>query len=161
MDGGSGNTPMKAPETVKTEPLSFSGLGKWSQVGEERVKVDRVETGLVSDVDSEERGGELSLIITIAVENLSKTRKLEYRRWDDGTLGREAKLADSFGNEYQSRLPNLTYPKGRPRATIYPGDPGVVDVLLFQKPVATVKEMTLTLPAQLGEGEHVFHLRRE
>jgi hypothetical protein len=103
-------------------------------------------------------------MLWVSVENLSKSRKVEYHRW----IASEGKLQDEHGNRYgnlssgpiragHSTGDNTDYTGIGP---IYPGEPPKVDVLCFEKPVSAATKLHLTLVgSRLGEhGDFKFEI---
>jgi hypothetical protein len=102
------------------------------------------------------------LVVTLIVENRSKTWKMPYTRWH-GILSRPrtAKLVDNLENDYKPFSRYDVIKGGVPEdRSVYPGET-MTEVLAFERPVLGAKEMALILPLAPigGEGEAVFRFK--
>ena len=153
-------TPAAPPPTRST--ASSGWKSDWSQVGDVRVRLERVSVErptMLSFTDKEYLGDNEELVVRVAVENLSKTEPLEYRRWEFGRLS--PKLSDNLGKTYMTRTFSTTKVKDGVKggmATIQPGGPALTDVLLFERPSDEATQLRLSLPPQkaVGDDAHEF-----
>jgi len=149
-------------ERATAQPTA--GLGEWRQVGDIRMRIDGATIGkprvkplfgrteYVADKDY--------LLIHFTVENLSKSKKLEYGRPRNGFGSHAAKLTDEHDNDYRTGPYEDDEVNGHTgRATIYPGDPPVQDVLCFQRPVDAATELRLTVAPYWLPGNEPFRFR--
>lgn len=101
------------------------------------------------------------LVIVVRIRNLSAAKKVTYRSWRMALMGDGgsscAGLTDDLGNNYQV----IWYP-GKP---VIDGDtkqatPGedVYDTIIFEKPIARARKLTLTLSAGHVDMEGEFRL---
>jgi hypothetical protein len=91
------------------------------------------------------------LIVTVSIKNLSDLKKLEYETWGAQMFSRSpATLEDDVGNSYK-RI-NFGFGSNvvghvERSESIYPGK-SVTDVLVFELPVAGVKDLRISLPTK-------------
>jgi hypothetical protein len=147
-----------------------AGLGEWSRVGDVRLRLDRVAVRKAPfrsiPRDAFVEGTEVELVVWFTVENLSATKKLDYLRWSEGFIGEKGvALADELGNDYRYREQGFgSYVEGGLRAgtaTINPGEPGLTDAALFQRPVSAATELRLSAVSPVvgrGPARHEFRI---
>ncbi|MFH0772616.1 MAG: hypothetical protein V1933_08365 [Candidatus Omnitrophota bacterium] len=123
-----------------------------------QIKVLKVGKALLKDIfgDSQESTDDL-LVITLDISNISTGKKINFSTWqgEDFNFGRDfASLTDDNSNVYK----RINFgPTSRPvggvdKESIYPGKV-VTDLLVFEKPVDTVKWLHLELPAENFGGD--------
>ncbi len=102
---------------------------------------------VVNATPSDDPSAEGRLLITVEVENLSESRKLDFSGWTRGGIARSIRLTDNFDNVYRAR------PVGRARVagqgeplSIYPGR-SRREVLAFEPPIKKVEFLRIELPA--------------
>lgn len=177
---GCGKTPTKSEPTGETPrvsrkqsesaesgkspaPANTGWSSEWSQVGDVRVRVDRiaVQKPMVLSASGKPYQDQFEhLVVWVTIENLSASEPLEFPRWEFGNAG--LKVTDEQGKSYDSRSFSTVHPKGGitdGKVTIAPGKTQK-DVLLFQPPDAGAGKLQLTLPARAGDGTalHEFQI---
>ncbi len=111
-----------------------------------RVMSVAVETTPMSSFN-EKFSKEPVLVVRLRIANMSEAKKIDYEGWGGETIGKErAILEDEHKNEYKRYSPGLSdRPAGQLiRESIRPGE-YVDDVLAFERPIAGVKRLLLTL----------------
>jgi len=88
------------------------------------------------------------LLLTVKLENLAESKKLEYESWGSrSSLIRRVRLTDNVRNTYRSKSFGRAELEGQVgAASIYPGET-VEDLLVFERPVETAEYLQLELPA--------------
>lgn len=150
----------KPGAAVQKVPSSTSvGPNEWSQVGDVRIRAVALTVGKPTVVEQGRESviGEDLTQIAIEVENVSKTKKLDYY-----PLGFDARLSDEHGNKYvQKRLFDY-HLKGAVDTvkTVHPGAPPFKDVLAFEPPVqaATVFHLSIDSPVRGEKGKFEFRI---
>lgn len=153
----SGNSEFGKPPA----PVNSGWSSEWSQIGDVRVRVDRVavQKPMVLSASGKPYQDQFEhLVVWVTIENLSDGEPLEFQRWEFGNVG--LKVTDEQGKSYDSRSFSTVHPEGGitdGKVTIPPGKTRK-DVLLFQPPQAGAGELRLMLPARTGDGTelHVF-----
>jgi len=141
------------------------GPGEWGQVGDTRVRVDKVAVKKPRlkfvTAAGEHEGAEEELHIWLTIENRSPTKKLEYLRWAEADfLDDRGQAVDEHGNAYRMYTrERMVEGLKQTTATINPGDPPIQDLVTFQKPVPAAKTLWLTLDAQAAGEKGKFHFR--
>jgi hypothetical protein len=123
------------------------------QVDDVRVRITSVAIGRVplEGLLDEERSAAAHLMVRLEIDNLSLTRKIDFRGFDP-TIPRlgYVQLTDNHHNVYRCVGFGAAKPQGQLKlASIYPGE-SVQDVLMFEVPVKAAAFLRLELP-----GEHV------
>lgn len=96
------------------------------------------------------------LIILVCIDNLSKTKKVEYGGWtkDTGTS-----LEDNFGNHYHRiSLQERLVDQITDVTSIHPGAV-LVDTLIFERPIDGIEFLRLELPASNFGGTGTLRLK--
>jgi len=156
------SSPRVAEETPEDEPWRNATSGA-IPAGDVAVEVQQVAVGPLGlgQASRSERQrsevGENVLFITLAIENVSPHRKLEYTSWSGAGGGSVTpELTDNFGNQYKWIRLRRSLPGVEQigRTSLYPGK-SIEDTLLFEAPVDTAKQLRLRLPlrAVAGQGE--------
>jgi hypothetical protein len=103
------------------------------------------------------------LLLHVRIENIGKTRKIDYTGWAQG-ISNAASLTDNFGNTYKRVTPEfgskITGPVAQVEATtsIYPGNQ-LDDLLVFEPPLKDAQYLRLVLPAPALGGTGNFHIQ--
>lgn len=145
---------------VEQEKEQFLGVGQWSTVGEDRIGVYAVSIGkprVVGGSSNEESDWDDSLLqVRFNVENLSKTKKLDYYTPSDSRV----KLIDEYGNDYRYRRFDYIYRlKDAARfTTLQPGAKAINDVMCFELPIDIAKVLFLTIDSPRERGKHRFRI---
>ena len=110
---------------------------------------------------------DVHLKIIVAITNTTEDKKLNYLTWHQephwGWWGDppryHATLEDDIGNTYKRILTSGVLVDGRNNdESIYPGQT-LTDLLVFERPVAAAKLLTLELPGANFGGEGLFQLK--
>jgi len=134
------------PPAVKKGTVSVRVA--WAKIGKAVLENEITEARSVSE--------DKLLSIFVGIVNLSEERKLNYRTWGADPLkfvGGSARVTDDLGNVYKRiHFGVMDVPVGRrDQESIYPGK-SILDVLIFELPVAKAKRLTLSLPlGNLGQ----------
>jgi len=146
------------PPTEKWAPVSAAVKQGGAEVRILEVSLGQVAIKESFSGDTGQSKDEL-LAVKIEIKNLTTTKKLEYRSWAgaDFSIGRDyATLEDTFDNVYKRITFGMDKPVGRLSAvSVYPGK-SVTDILVFEKPLNTVKALRLELPAKNVGGTGMF-----
>lgn len=138
------------------------GVGEWSRIGDARVKITKVsvqkvqyKAGLFND--SKFTSDEPLIMIWINIENLSKTKKMDYFR-RSGFSG--IKLIDEHDNSYGQRLDDEDIDGATQYKSLYPGDEAITDVMIFERPVDAAKQLQFSYPSLFigDKGNHEFRI---
>jgi hypothetical protein len=108
-------------------------------------RIDHVALeGMVEDARSNQR----LLAIRLTIENLSRTRKIDFHGFEPELAALEfALLTDNFHNSYRRVGFGADRPKGQVNsASIYPRQV-IEDLLVFEIPVEAAEYLRLELPA--------------
>jgi hypothetical protein len=104
---------------------------------------------------------ETNLGIQVELTNTSSTWKTDYTTWVNEAGSRKesaATLRDNYGNTYYPIPFKTIKPVGKiSAASLYPGQ-AVSDLLVFERPIATIRSLTLDLPAVNFGGEGLLRL---
>ncbi|MBW3541673.1 MAG: hypothetical protein KY476_15500 [Planctomycetes bacterium] len=149
--------PQPAPQQKVEQKHEWADAGKAVRQGDLSVQLESVTVGKVKFQEPLREDGESDedlLQVTVRLDNVGETRKIEYRSWA-GRLdffGR-ARVSDEFGNEYDRESFGLTasVPGQIIAESIYPGR-SVTDVLIFERPVEKARMLRLELPASAFGG---------
>lgn len=159
-----GSIPGPSLNTENQPPLPSAA--EWTkasnavQQGNVQVQVKALKVGKVplKDMfgDSQMSADDL-LIITLDISNISTGKKINFSTWqgEDFNFGRDfASLSDDNANIYKRIDFGATLkPVGAvDKESIYPGK-AITDLLVFEKPVDTVKWLHLELPAENFGGD--------
>jgi hypothetical protein len=157
--GKKDNKPVQQPP--KKDVLHYTEVGEWCQVGEVRVKIDKVELKQVILVFGDQ--GVLAsmpdLVVWLLVENRSEKRDLDYPGWDGF---RKEEMHDNRGNSYSVSHPGSEWYKGIAiESTLRRGAPPQQDAICFEKPLPQATDLFLSLPPIVrGEkGKYLFRIR--
>lgn len=138
------------PATNLPEPLDSL---KAATVGNFKVRIAKFRIGRfqVSGMGSEQLSKEPLFSVQIFVENLSETKKVEYRVPRVFSPGSgECSLTDNFGNDYRAHLPG-GFDRISGQITIaediYPGH-AISDRLIFDRPVDKADYLDLSFPGE-------------
>jgi hypothetical protein len=105
---------------------------------------------------------ETNLGIQVELTNTSSTWKTDYTTWVDASGSRKdsaATLRDNFGNHYYPVAFKTIKPVGKTgTASLYPGQT-INDFLVFERPIAAVRSLTLELPAANFGGQGLLRLQ--
>jgi hypothetical protein len=102
------------------------------------------------------------LMIWLAVQNTTENKKLEFDSWAaedfDFLEGDNPTLQDDVGNTYK-RISFDNEIRGIESGSVYPGK-GVVDAVVFERPVDGINFLRLTLPGRAlsEDGELRFEI---
>jgi predicted RNA-binding Zn-ribbon protein involved in translation (DUF1610 family) len=130
------------------------------QVGDVRLYVGDAFVGRVKqqDLEGQKESAEDYLTIQVVIENLAKTRKLDYTGWSSPASA--VRLVDNFKNPYRRKEPDILglakelaplLGGGREAKSIHPGE-RLEDLVIFERPVPAIKFLRLELPlAALGQ----------
>jgi hypothetical protein len=172
LDWSPSSTTPAQPANVATPakpappPVAAPEPGKKAQIGHVAVEVvaafvDRVP---LTKLRKPTTSAEPLLSITLSAHNLHATRKLNYETWSErmGLVGSPAILRDDVGNRYRK----ISFDFGTDVVgandgdSIYPGK-SIVDVLVFEPPVAAAKYLDLELDgANVGqEGKVILRIK--
>lgn len=143
------------PLRPKTEPPRWAELSAALQIGDARVSLVSAAIGKVplEGLFEEGQSSEDLLMIRLTIENLSATRKLDFRGFSPEFAGLDfAQLTDNHENWYRRVGFGSARPKGQVKInSIYPGK-SMDDLLVFETPVETAAYLRLELPAlHVGE----------
>jgi hypothetical protein len=169
------SAPASAKGAAGDAAAGVANVGAWSRVGDVRMKIDRVALQKPVFVDQDFRGKEIEregkevvLVVWYSVENLSKTKRMEYARWDGiGTFGGPAvKLTDEHENSYTYHPPHGIggFLKGGLEfgsKVVNPGEAGLTDAVTFDRLVsaATVLKLSARSPViGAGKDRHEFRI---
>jgi len=151
--------PKKPVESVEIEWIDASQAA--IQRGDMQVRivaavrgVPRIATGFRGQIPAEEL-----LLLTVQLQNLGSTRKLEYSTWRSSWV----RLSDNVQNTYRPLSFGPAGIEGQIHsASIYPGET-VEDLLIFERPVASAEYLQLELPASAFDqtGTMYFKIPRE
>ena len=149
----------KAPEPA-LPTKQWTSAAKAVRQGDIKVRVTSVNVGKVAVKDmfgNSQKSKDELLTIKLEVTNLSTGKKIDFETWRgaDFSFGEDyASLTDDNDNTYKRiNFGTLSVPIGGvSQESIYPGK-SVIDVLVFEVPVDTVKWMHLKLPARNFQGE--------
>jgi hypothetical protein len=153
------STPASLPAATTPQSESSSVEDSWS-------KSPTVMQGDIKVTMSEMRAGQATLggmritrqrflYVNIVVQNLSTTKKIDFKTWRSSELGFEdspATLADNFGNKYKQQSPPRVFEGHDDEKSLYPNDK-FSDVLYFEAPVQNIQWLHLELPAKNFGGE--------
>ena len=136
----------------------------WRSEGETNCnQVQQVQ--LVNDVQGPSgKSAEKLLTITVALTNLSTTRKLDYTTWQGQSLSliRDfAVLRDNYDNVYKRVTFGLVdRPKGQveDNVSLLPGET-ITDTLVFEPPIKAAKYLRLELPAENFGGTGILRFQ--
>lgn len=144
-------TPPAKPEVLEEK---WAGFDQWYTVGDVRVCVRAakvMKVPLKTLTGREYLSGEPQLVLALAVENLSKVKKLDYHRWDEDLLRDGASVTDEHGNAYHLRYRDEFAGATRYKV-IQPGDPPHGDTICIEAPVKAATELRVVLsPLRSGE----------
>jgi hypothetical protein len=147
--------PFAAPAEPEPPKVVWNNAANALRVGDIQVEIKELKIGPVDTKDMFGESGvskDSLLAITIAVTNLSTGKKLDFKTWRGAQFdfgGSAAKLTDDNENAYR-RISFGSTTKvvgGVENESIYPAQ-GLTDMLIFEKPVDTVKWLRLALPAE-------------
>ena len=153
--------PATAPAAPKPKPAIPPAIRGDLVIGASPVAIKRIP--LRNEITGKKTMSKNKLLaIEIAVLNRSETKKLQYRTWGAEMLklgGSSATLADDLGNTYKGiYFGGLDTPVGRTdNESIYPAK-AIVDVLVFELPIAKAKRLILTLPLANVGGDGVVKI---
>ena len=162
-------TPTSVPTTRKSGDVvkTSSFLGRATR-GPVRVTATSAEIRKIVTWNkiTEEKGtsNDKLLGILVAVQNLSETQNLHYRSWGADAskmFGSSASVADNLGNKCKAiHFGKIDAIVGRKdNEYIRPGK-GIVDILVFDVPIAKAKTLILSLPLKnVGGGRGTVQLR--
>ena len=152
---GNARSPKESPEP-KDE---WADAGSAVQQGEIRVRVESARVDFVALEGFGRSAGQSQdklLQITVRIENLGDSKKVEYRGWagrDFDIGGSAATIHDDLSNSYKrigfgfaNKVVGQTQSE-----SIYPGK-SITDVLVFEVPIQKAKFLKLELPASAFEG---------
>jgi hypothetical protein len=115
-----------------------------------------------SIVDGKSQSQEKRLLIQVRIENIGKTRKINYTGWGLGLLNpNAATLKDNFDNTYKRVMPEFgstIVGQVSETTSIYPSK-YLDDLLVFEAPVENMQFLRLVLPAAALGGEGEFYLQ--
>ncbi len=137
--------------SVGTASCSKPPLSTVATDGKVEVRYITGRTGkvLFASGKSQQRSDKNLLQIQIWIENLSDSKKLEYKGWGDDNLSgsKKATLKDDLGNVYKQVTFGLMHrPVGqKSKESLYPGS-SIQDILVFELPVEKAQMMHLILP---------------
>jgi predicted Zn finger-like uncharacterized protein len=141
------------------QPITAGDVRLWLTVGVGTVSYDSI-------VDGKTTSQEKRLLIRVRIENVGKTRKINYTGWAQGLLSPSAAtLKDGFDNTYKRVMPEFgsnIVGQLSETTSIYPGK-SLEDLLVFEEPVPDVQFLRLVLPAAAlgGEGEFRIQIPRQ
>lgn len=125
-----------------------------AQLGEVRIRVANVRIDFIelADFGRPSKSAEKLLRIELLIENLSDSKKLDYRGWHGNAFLADASLTDNFKNRYRATGFGVTKIVGQIRSeSVYPGK-SLSDVLVFEAPVDKAEFLRLELDgANIGE----------
>ena len=158
------------PVTAKKAPKPQESADPWETAGNTasdnvvRVRVLSAKIGKVplKDFSSDEATSKDDLLmISLEIENLSKSKKLDYRGWAGGRIGfggSAATLEDDAGNAYKRIGFGISKVVGQQESeSLYPSK-SLGDVLVFEVPVDAAKTLRLTLPSKTYGGDGDLHI---
>ncbi|MDB5340884.1 MAG: hypothetical protein JWN70_6503 [Planctomycetaceae bacterium] len=137
--------------SVGTVSCSKPPLGAVATDGKVEVRyiTGRIGKVLFASGKSQQRSEKDLLQIQIWIENLSDSKKLEYKGWGDDNLSsaKKARLKDDLGNTYKQVTFGLMHrPVGqKAKESLYPGS-AIQDILVFELPVEKAQMVHLILP---------------
>lgn len=147
-----------APDYAAVNETATLGVARvrLAEAGIGKVPVETLGRRILTDDDY--------LYLIIQVENLSDTKKLDFKSWnqDFAIRGDVAGLTDNLGNRYKRVGFGITTKiVGQSSETsIYPKT-AIVDVVVFELPVAKASTLFLELPGQNCSVEGVFKYKLE
>lgn len=148
-----------------------AGPNEWSQVGDVRVRVTKaavkkvpltVTTGLS---DRKEETKEPELMLWLEIENTSKVKKFDYKRWGNSLSSPRASATDEHGNKYRPKIHDGGYGKyveGTFKfgsANLRPGEKPIADILCFDRPVDAATELVIVLKPLVEEEKGEFRFK--
>jgi ribosomal protein S27E len=148
--------PQKERPAPKDE---WADAGNAVQQGDIRVRVESAKVDFVAlkGIGRDEGQSKDKLLqITVRIENLGDSKKVEYRGWagHDFDIGRSAgNIDDDLGNSYKRigfGFANKVLGQIQSES-IYPGK-SITDVLVFEEPIQKAKFLKLELPASAFDG---------
>lgn len=159
--GGDDVTSSKAPSRHGENESSSARAVEWTrantavQQGNAKVQVKGLRIGKVefrNKFGDNRLSEDNLLIITLAVANVSKNKKIDFSTWQNArySFGEDvAALTDDNGNVYKRiNFGTLSWLVGGViMESIYPGE-SINDLLIFEKPVDAFKWLHLELPAK-------------
>jgi hypothetical protein len=164
---GNGAVP---PVTAKEAPEPQDSADPWATSGNTatdnvvRVRVISAKIGKVPLKDFSGDGGTSKddlLMISLEIENLGKSKKLNYGGWAGGTIdfgGRAATLEDDAGNTYKRIGFGISKVVGQQESeSLYPLK-SLDDLLVFEVPIDAAKTLRLTLPSKTYGGDGDLHI---
>lgn len=147
---------------IVTAPLAWAEFGTPQQVADVRVSIASVASGRVPLEGPFDEGlsTERLLVIRVTIENLSESRKIDFRGFDPELPALEfAQLTDNHQNSYRRVGFGTAKPRGQVQLeSIYPGK-SIDDVLVFEPPVGTAEFLRLELPARNVGHEGAFRFQ--
>jgi hypothetical protein len=153
---------------VEHSPPPTTSLPEWAdsalpqQIGDVRVGIAAVAIGKVplEGLFDEGQSTDPLLIVRVTIENLSRSRKIDFRGFDPEVPALEfAQLTDNHENSYRRVGFGAAKPKGQVKIdSIYPGK-SIDDLLVFEIPVETAKYLRLELPAKNVGREGTFRFQ--
>ena len=153
------------PPERKNEPTADN---EFAELGDAAVKIVESRVGIVllkERFGDKETGASKEPLLRFVIQavNRSPDKKLTFSPWDSHNLflaERAAKLTDNFGNEYKMvTFGSETRPVGAVGSgSVYPGR-SVIDVLVFEIPVDTMKYLDLELKGGNVSETGVFRFR--
>jgi DNA-directed RNA polymerase subunit RPC12/RpoP len=159
--------PQLPPEKQQpTERAPQQATPEWAsardavQQGDVRVQVTtvRVDFALVKSLGSASKSKEKLLLIGLRMENLSDSKKIDFRGFAgdhfDFSSNSSASLKDNFENVYKRiSFGGVADIEGQVNsASVYPGKP-INDLLVFEPPIDKASSLRLELPASAFGGE--------
>lgn len=155
-------TTRKSADVVKTRPFIARATKGPVRVTAASAEIRKI---VVWNKLTEKKGTSKDKLlgILVAVRNLSETQKLHYRTWGADAskmFGSSASVVDNLGNKYKPiHFGRLDAIVGRTDDEyIYPGK-GMIDILVFEVPIAKAKTLILSLPLKNVGGSGTVQLR--
>jgi hypothetical protein len=135
------------------------------RVGDVQIQIKEAKVGKIAVKDmfgADKQSNDDLLEVTVEISNLSTGKKIDFSTWQGETMGFDttyASLTDNNDNTYKRINFGATAKivGSVDNESIYPGK-AVTDMLVFEKPVDTVKWLHLELPAKNIKGEGVIRI---
>lgn len=139
--------PNAGPDSHQATP-SAHAVGEWVRVGDRQVMVTGAGVGRLAIFDAALPNGREdereSLIVSLEIQNLSKTRRFTYSTWRASRTA--AQLHDEHGNEYRQHDDGAgRIAKVADIADLDPGSPPHKDIIAFQVPLPVATRLFLEL----------------